>query len=449
MTGPNGGTWSVTGIDGTPIGQGTAASGTFSGLYFSLLDPVSLSNSPTTVTGLSVNNSPDAANDYVPYYNAASGKIERCTVGACGNAASSGVGSLNGLTGGISVANGAGVGVTATSPTINLFVAIAPPQGRLTLASGTPVMTTSVTNATTVYYDCYNGQAVPIFDGTRDTFLNVGSCEISTALQSSSTGVLNTANVFDVFAVNVSGTLNICVPTDGSGGGWASDTGGSNIVRGSGYSAVDQTRGYVTNTNAITHCYTGATDRGTIAAHRGTYLGTFYTTSAGQTSWTYATNAGVQGVFALWNAYNRVAVATGSYAPNLSSWSVSGTLRQWAGLGLTTGHLQIVQGLNQESVDVRAVEFVELATPSAVNTSCSVYIGLDSSTAIATNSLAGNGNSGGSAINFNITAYLNRTIGVGVHNIWALDQAFGQICPAANITSGTGSATGIFAMLRM
>ena len=123
--------------------------------------------------------------------------------------------------------------------------------------------------------------------------------------------MLNSAGVFDVFAISVSGTLTLCVPTNGSGGGWASDTGGSNTARGSGYSQIDRsTRSYPTNANAITHCYNGSTDEGSISANKATYLGTFYTSGAGQISYNFgaAASGGTAGLFGLWNMYNRVYV---------------------------------------------------------------------------------------------------------------------------------------------
>ena len=49
------------------------------------------------------------------------------------------------------------------------------PGGRLTLASGTPVMTTSVINATSILYDCFHGaNKVPVWDGTFDVELPIG-----------------------------------------------------------------------------------------------------------------------------------------------------------------------------------------------------------------------------------------------------------------------------------
>ena len=121
------------------------------------------------------------------------------------------------------------------------------------------------------------------------------------------------ANVFDVWAVAVTGVLHICVATNGAGGGWASDTAGSNTARGTGYSQLDTTtRPYITNKNALTNCYEGTTNRSAVAtANKATYLGTFYSVNNGQTSsnsvWRQSHTA-QPGLFGLWNAYNRVDV---------------------------------------------------------------------------------------------------------------------------------------------
>src|SRR5215831_4352906 len=219
-----------------------------------------------------------------------------------------GVASLNGLTGVLSLAPAGGINITPAGGTITITGAMAPPQGRLTLVSHTPVMVTNQTAKSTLFYDCYRGGSVPVFNGTQDVVLAIPSCEISTALQSSGTGVVNNAGVFDVWAVAVAGVLHLCVATDGSGGGWATDTGGSNTGRGSGYSAIDNaTRPYLTNANALTHCYEGATDRGTVAVNRATYLGSFWTTAAGQTAYTMGASGSppTPACFCIWNAYSR------------------------------------------------------------------------------------------------------------------------------------------------
>ena len=158
----------------------------------------------------------------------------------------------------------------------------------------------------------HGGNKVPFYNGTTDTYDSIGGCEVSTAMQASSTGVLNAAGVFDVWWEGNT-HHNICIATNGSGGGWASDSGG-NQMRGTGYSQLDTTtRPYITNANTITHCYNGATDYGgALTANKLTYLGTLYTTNAGQTTWQYGVTGAppTMAIFALWNMYNRISVGT-------------------------------------------------------------------------------------------------------------------------------------------
>jgi hypothetical protein len=91
-------------------------------LTFSILDGASLAASPSTITDMTVNNSPSSSNDYVPYYNASAGAWRRATVGSIAAGATAGVSSLNGLTGGLSVVAGNGISVSAasTSVTVNI-----------------------------------------------------------------------------------------------------------------------------------------------------------------------------------------------------------------------------------------------------------------------------------------------------------------------------------------
>src|SRR5690606_1450792 len=42
---------------------------------------------------------------------------------------------------------------------------VSPPQGRLTLASGVPVMTTTQSAKSTLYYAPYKGNRIPIYNG--------------------------------------------------------------------------------------------------------------------------------------------------------------------------------------------------------------------------------------------------------------------------------------------
>lgn len=114
-------------------------------LTFGTLSAASLSSSTSTITGLTINNSPSAANDYLLYYSAADGAIRRCTIGACSSAGASGVSSLNALTGALTVAAGAGISVTTSTP--NITVALS--SARQTLPT--------VSKCTTPGTGCSNG----------------------------------------------------------------------------------------------------------------------------------------------------------------------------------------------------------------------------------------------------------------------------------------------------
>lgn len=206
-----------------------------------------------------------------------------------------------------------------------------PPGGRLTLQSHTPVMITTQSNKTTLYYDCYVSNAVVYYNGTSDVAQTIPACEVSTAMQNSGTGVLNSSDAFDVWWSGVNS--NICVATNGSGGGWIGD-GGNISLRGSGFTVLDRsTRPYTTNKNALTHCYNGATDYGAISANQATYLGSFITNAAGQTTWVFgsAASGGGSAILSLWNMYNRVDVSTNVVDSGTSYTYTTATVREARG----------------------------------------------------------------------------------------------------------------------
>ena len=270
-----------------------------------------------------------SSSDYIMLSDqSASGALKYATVSSIASAGS--VGSVNTLTGAVVLYTG--------------------PQGRLTLTSHTPVMKATAGAQTTLYYDCYNGgNQVFYYNGTADVQDTISSCQVSTAMQSSSTGVLSSANVFDVWW---SSNHNICVATNGSGGGWSADTGSpSNQARGTGYSQLDTTtRPYITNANALTNCYNGATNYGSISANQATYLGTIYTSGAGQVSWTLGASAsgGTAGLLGVWNYYNRVSVGT-TVTDNGTSYTYgTATVRQ--ARASAGNQIQFVLGVQEDAV---------------------------------------------------------------------------------------------------
>lgn len=278
-------------------------------LTFTTLDSASLANSPSTITGLTINNSPNSTLDYIPYFDHTANKWARCTVGSCAAAATAGVSSLNGLTGGLSLSAGSGITFSSASTTITATVPPIMPQGRLTLVTATPVMTSTQTAKTTIFYDCTQGgpgggQYVPVYNGSISVPLLINACEISMGLDAVTPHIAS-GSVYDVVAISNAGALALC-----AGPAWTSTT---NRGTGAGTAQIDwTTTGYGTNAVSLTHCWGGAsgtTDYGPISANRGTLLGTFQASANGQTQCLFGTSGATWGTAAsclLVNVYNQV-----------------------------------------------------------------------------------------------------------------------------------------------
>jgi hypothetical protein len=158
-------------------------------------------------------------------------KVAIANVGAAGSVAS-----VNGQTG-----------------TLTLPVA---PQGRLTLQTATPVVTSSQSAKTTIFYTAYKGDQVPIYDGTNmvSTAITGGEISVLTTDTTKSPAAIGVSKVNDWFIWNDAGTIRI-----GHGPDWTSDT-----ARSAG-TALVMVKGILLNNAAITN---GP------GASRGTYVGT-------------------------------------------------------------------------------------------------------------------------------------------------------------------------------
>jgi hypothetical protein len=171
---------------------------------------------------------------------------------------------------------------SATTPTA--------PQGRLTLASGTPVMAASQSAKTTVYYTPYAGNAVPIYDGTNMTPTQFAEVSQATTDTTKSPAAVAASSVYDIFCWVDSGT-NRCT----RGPAWTNST-----TRGYTLTMVN---GILLNTSAITN---GP------AAQRGTWVGTIASNASSSIDYTFggAGSGGVAASLNVWNAYNRVRACT-------------------------------------------------------------------------------------------------------------------------------------------
>ncbi len=252
------------------------------------------------------------------------------------------------------------LGVTPGVPTQNPAQTIGgsgtiiPPQGRLTLLTNTPRMTTTQANIATLRYDCYQGNSVPYYNGTQDIIDTIASCEVTDAMVSAaSAGQIVSGNVYDLWWVH-GGANRICAAmsaSTGGGGGWSSDTAGSNTARGTGYTQLDITsRSYITNKNAITNCFNAATNYGPVTANQATYLATFYATANGQTSFILGASAsgGTAGLIGVWNYYGRVTLVNSVVDIGASYTYTTATTRQ--ARASAGNQVQIVIGVAEDDV---------------------------------------------------------------------------------------------------
>lgn len=208
------------------------------------------------------------------------------------------------------------------------------PQGRLTLTSATPVLTATVSAATTVYYSPYIGRYVPLYGGSSFTMTDVGG-ELSQATTDStkSPAACTTNSNYDLFVWNDSGTYR-CT----RGPAWSSDT---SRGTGAGTTELERVLGVYLNKVAITN---GP------SANRGTYVGTVRTNGSSQVDYILGGVAagGTAGFIGVWNMYNRISI-TPEVNDSTSSWSYNSTTVR--SMNNSTGNrISFVRGLNEDGV---------------------------------------------------------------------------------------------------
>jgi hypothetical protein len=207
----------------------------------------------------------------------------------------------------------AGVTVRTTDP-INSAAGASTtftPQGRLTLASGSPVMTANQSAATAIYYSPYVGNQFPVYDGTS-AFSPLTFAELSNSTTQSSTGSAGPAAVAANKNYDCFGWSNAGVATLTRGGAWNSDTVRSATTE----NDLVRVNGVWVNLNAIAN---GP------ATMRGTFLGTVRSDGSSQINWVVGGVAanGTAAILGVWNAYNRAAVK-GFIGDPTSGWTYAG-----------------------------------------------------------------------------------------------------------------------------
>jgi hypothetical protein len=232
-----------------------------------------------------------------------------------------------------------GLSFVATS-----FAQIIPPQGRLTLQSGTPVMTADVNGATAIYYAPYVGDSIPINTGssswTSQTFSSGLSMNLSSTYQTA-------GNIYDIFAYVNSGTLYLCADTQP----W-----GSLSSRGSS-AAIALVNGVWVSNQLVLDLYCGTVVfDGAEGYPAPTYLGSIYMTGNGETTVNMMPSAapgGSNNVIGLWNAYNRVPIKSLEHDSNTNWTYASNTWRAMD--GSNSNRVTYLDGLGQSFVTAKVM----------------------------------------------------------------------------------------------
>lgn len=352
---------------------------------------------------------PGASGQFLQTQGTAANPLWAGVAGASGGTVSS-VGSGPGLTG----------GPVTTTGTISL--ADNQVQGRLTLASATPVMTSAVNAATGAIWTPYHGNLVPLWNGTR--FVETTCAEYAQTLADTtkSPSAAVGSNVYDEFAWNDAGTCRVT-----RGPAWsAGATAGSNVARGSGIGSTaltcSTTTGACTNTVAI---FNGP------AAGYGLFVGTIATDAGATVTFNPGSSAvgGSPATIGLWNAFNRRLIH-GAVIDSTGTWTYgSATPRN---LDASSGNsVTVVSG---DASPLKG-EFRSLTTVSGMY--ATYVLGLDGATGAAPGGKIAIANTGTNIESSSVfTGYLT-----GVHFLLAMEYAGGT---GAAYTSYGAPYSGLF-----
>lgn len=205
-------------------------------------------------------------------------------------------------------------------------------DGRLTLATATPVTTADQTAKSTVYFTPYKGNRIALYDGTDWRLLTFAELSIAVPNQAS--------KLYDVFAYINAGVVALELSA-----AWASDTARTDAL-------ALQNGVYVKS---------GTTTR--------RYLGTFRTTTAaGETEDSLAKRY-------VWNYYNRVTRLMQALEPE-NAWTYN-TVDTWRQANANSANqLDFVVGINEERVKAE----VQTSALGAAANAVFLGIGLDSTT---------------------------------------------------------------------
>jgi hypothetical protein len=230
----------------------------------------------------------------------------------------------------------------------------------LTLLSGSPVMTASQAAKNTLLYSPYVGNQIPIWNGSIMVPTPFAEISVLTADTAKNPSAIGVSKVNDWFVWNDAGIGRLCHGPD-----WTNDT-----TRSAG-TALARVGGFLTNAAAITN---GP------AIGFGTWVGTTRSNASSLLDYVFGSSAAGGGAALLnvWNAYNRVDVATTVRDSNGSWTNASATIRQSD--GSNTNRVSFVTGAAEDGFAAQFQDQINTAATVAGNQG-SLGVGLDSITA--------------------------------------------------------------------
>ncbi|MBV9861877.1 MAG: hypothetical protein JO267_06990 [Alphaproteobacteria bacterium] len=297
------------------------------------------------------------------------------------------------------------------------------PQGRLTLASATPVLSSNTGAAGTVYYTPYVGGFVPLYNGT--VWQSRPFAELSLALDGTSghAGYQAAGSLYDLFLFSNAGVLAL-----GTGPAWSSGTARGS---GAGTTQLQMLNGIWTNAVTIALRFGNAAGNTvSVAVNQATYVGTMVATANGQTAMQFAPAAAAGGgnpTLGLYNAFNRVRIQAQSQ-DSTASWSYNGSYR--AANNSTANRVTWVDGLGQSVVEARYAILASGGAPAQA------FVTFDATGAPAATEANGMTAAGDTQL-----LAFDRMIGLGLHYAQAVEWSGG--------TAGTfyGQSSGNFTKL--
>ena len=278
------------------------------------------------------------------------------------------------------------------APSNLVTAAVSTCEGRITLTTATPVTTSDVTAATTIYFTPYKGNRIALFNGTSTWNVRTFS-ELSLAVPAT------TSTMYDLFVYDNSGTPALEALA------WTNDT----------------TRATALTLQNGVLVKTGATTR--------RYVGSFRTTtSSGQTEDSIARRF-------VWNYYNRIKRVMRVVEAENSWQYTTATYRQ--ARANTANQLDFIVGYSEDSVYAQVMASGSNVT---ADVEISVGIGLDSTSTNSAQIIGYFTTPGGTAENhFPVHAIYDAPIAVGRHTLVWLEYS-----EAAGTTTWLGDGNTTF-----